>query len=129
MTYRIEGLDPARFADVGALIAGGAIRMIPDSASGYPCRVTLEDAAVGEPVLLLDDVSADVDTPFRASSAIYVREGATAASVCADGVPGYLDRRTLSPRGLTTAGMLHAAASRGQARPMPASAPFLTLPG
>ena len=106
MTYRIEGLDPARFADTEALIAEGAIRMTADSAGGYPCRVTLEDAEPGESVILLNYISADVPTPFRASHAIFVREGATMAPRYEDMAPLYLERRTLSLRGFDRAGML-----------------------
>ena len=113
MTYRIAGLDPGRFSDVAGLIAAGAIRTIADAPRAYPCRVTLEDAAPGEPVLLVNFVSADVDTPFRASHAIYVREGATAAPVYRDAVPDYLDRRTLSLRGFDRAGMIRLAALAG----------------
>ena len=109
MTYRIEGLDPARFADPEALIAKGAIRMTVDSAGGYPCRVTLEDAEPGESVILLNYISADVRRPFRASHAIFVREGATKAPRYDDEVPLYLDKRTLSLRAFDGAGMLRAA--------------------
>jgi hypothetical protein len=110
MTYQIAGLDPALFADVKGLIANGAIRTIANAPNAFPCRVTLEDAEPGEPLILLNYVSADVDTPFRASHAIYVREGATNAPLYRDAVPGYLNRRTLSLRGFDCAGMLHTAA-------------------
>jgi hypothetical protein len=109
VTYCIEGLDPARFADTEALLAEGAIRMAVDSAGGYPCRVTLDDARPGESVILLNYVSADVPTPFRATHAIFVREGATVAPRYDDEVPPYLDRRTLSLRAFDGAGMLRAA--------------------
>lgn len=109
MTYRIEGLEPARFADSEALIAEGAIRIMVEEAGGYPCRVTLEDAEPGESVILLNYVSADVSTPFRATHAIFVREGATKAPRYDDEVPLYLDRRTLSLRAFDGAGMLRAA--------------------
>ena len=111
MTYRIEGLDPARFADTGALLKAGAIRTIADVPDRYPCRVTLEDARVGEPVLLLNFLSAEVDTPFRAAHAIYVREGATQAPTFDDAVPAYLDRRPLSLRGFDGAGMIRTAST------------------
>lgn len=113
MTYRIEGLDPARFADTEELLAKGAIRMTADDAGGYPCRVTLEDARPGESVILLNHVSADVPTPFRASHAIFVREGATTAPRYDDAVPPYLDRRTLSLRAFDRAGMIRAATVAG----------------
>lgn len=109
MTYRIQGLDPARFADSEALIAEGAIRMTAGDDSGYPCRVTLQDAEPGETVLLLNYLHADVQTPFRSRHAIFVREGAATASRYEDVAPPYLEQRPLSLRGFDRAGMILAA--------------------
>ena len=110
MAYRIAGLDPAAFADTDALIAAGAIRVTADQPNAFPCRITLEDAEPGEALLLLNHVSADVETPFRASHAIYIREGAEAASHYVDTVPPFVARRTISLRGFDAAGMIRAAA-------------------
>ena len=57
MTYRIRGLDPAQFAsrfamDEGALAASLSQRLTADVEGRYPCRVSLEDAAPGEELLL-----------------------------------------------------------------------------
>lgn len=109
MTYRIEGLDPARFANVEALLSAGAIRMTVDKPGAFPCRVTLEDAEPGESVLLVNHVSADVATPFRASHAIFVREGAVRAPRYRDVAPPLLERRRLSLRAFDAVGMLRAA--------------------
>jgi len=110
MTYRIEGLAPEAFESLfsmtdGELAARNAVRVTADSSGGYPCRVSLEDAAPGEELVLLNHVSNDVPTPFRTAYAIYVRKGAQAATFV-DRAPGYLDRRTLSLRGFDEAGML-----------------------
>lgn len=107
MTYRISGLDPTPFADAEALIAIGAIRVQASRRPGFPCRVTLEDAAPGESVLLVNHVSHDVTTPFRSSYAIYVRENARAAATYVDSTPPFLGHRTLGLRGFDQAGMLH----------------------
>lgn len=66
MTYQIAGLDPARSADTGSLIADGAIRTVADKPKAYPCRVTLADAQPGEAdagirTLLSDDEILYVD--------------------------------------------------------------------
>ena len=110
MTYRIEGLAPEAFESLfsmtdGELAERNAVRVIAGSGGGYPCRVSLEDAAAGEELVLLNHVSNDVPTPFRTTYAIYVRKGAEAASYT-DETPGYLDRRMLSLRGVDEAGML-----------------------
>jgi hypothetical protein len=109
MPYRISGLDPTPFADAEALIGIGAIRVKATQQPGFPCRVTLEDAAPGESLLLVNHVSHDVATPFRSSYAIYVRENAGTAATYVDTAPPFLDHRTLGLRGFDEAGMLQAA--------------------
>jgi len=110
MTYRIEGLDPTAFADTQELLAVGAVRVTADRPNAYPCRITLEDAEPGESLLLVNHVSADVATPFRASHAIYIREEASAASCHVDAVPAFIASRTTSLRGFDAAGMIREAA-------------------
>jgi hypothetical protein len=110
MAYRIEGLAPETFERLfdlpdDALAARNAVRVTADASGGYPCRVSLQDAAPGEELLLLNHVSHDVRTPFRTAYAIYVRKGAEAAAFT-DEAPDYLDRRTLGLRGFDAAGML-----------------------
>ena len=109
MAYRIEGLAPEAFESLfsmteGELAARNAVRVTADSA-GYPCRVSLEDAAPGEELVLLNHISHEVSGPFRTAYAIYVRKGAALASY-ADEAPPYLDRRTLGLRGFDAEGML-----------------------
>lgn len=110
MAYSISGLDPVAFADTDALIAAGAVRRTVDCANSYPCRVTLEDAEPGESMILVNFVSADVNTPFRASHAIFVREGAASASRYEDSMPPLIDRRTTSLRAFDREGMIRQAA-------------------
>lgn len=111
MTYRIEGLAPDQFRRLFAmsddeLATANAVRVTADSPTGYPCRVTLKDAAPGERLVLLNYVSHDGPTPFRTAYGIYVREQAVAAATYEDETPLYLDRRTLSLRGFDSRGML-----------------------
>ena len=110
MTYRIDGLSPEPFAPLfalsdGELAAARARRVVADSPSGYPCRVSLRDAAPGETLILVNHVSHDVPTPFRASHAIFVSQAPEPASF-RDEAPDYLDRRTLGLRGFGADGML-----------------------
>ena len=84
----------------------GACRMIADACPGFPCRVTLDDAAPGEPLLLVNHVSHANDNPYRASHAIFVGEGARQAACFIDQIPPALDRRILSLRGFDAAGMM-----------------------
>ena len=112
MAYRIEGLAPEAFESLfsmtdGELAERNAVRVTADSPTGFPCRVSLKDAAPGEELVLLNHVSHDVQTPFRTAYAIYVRKGASASSY-ENETPAYLDSRTLGLRGFDSAGMLKA---------------------
>lgn len=114
MAYRIAGLERETFEplfalDDEALAARNARRVTADSPTGYPCRVSLVDAAPGERLILLNHVSHDVPTPFRTAYGIYVREAAGAPPCYRDEVPAYLGRRTLGLRGFDAEGMLKAA--------------------
>ena len=58
MAFRISGLDPSPFLDLAglsdeALAERGVMRRVSDG-TGFPCRVSLEDVAAGEAVLLLN---------------------------------------------------------------------------
>lgn len=111
MTYRIAGLDPTPFAPLyglsdEALRAKCAVRMHVVANPGFPCRIRLDDAAVGERVLLVNHVSHDVANPYRASHAIFVTEGAQTAAEFLDEVPPALDRRVLSLRAFDAEGMM-----------------------
>jgi hypothetical protein len=110
MAYIIKGLDPAAFADTETLIAAGAIRVTVDKPNAFPCRISLEDAEPGDEVLLVNFVSADVATPFRASHAIFIREDAAEAPLYKDKTPPFLAGRTTSLRGFDGTGMIRAAA-------------------
>lgn len=115
MTYRITGLAPDAFAalfdlDDNALALHGARRVVADAKPGYPCRVTLEDAEIGETLILVNHVSHDAATPFRSTHAIYVRANADEAPTFVDETPPVFNGRTLSLRGYDEDGMLRRAA-------------------
>jgi hypothetical protein len=111
MSFVISGLTAAPFiplfdrtdAELGAL---GICACIADARPGFPCRITLEDAAPGERVLLLNYRHQTADTPYRSAHAIYVRAGATRTARVVDGVPAALRARMLSVRAFDAAGMM-----------------------
>src|SRR5262245_47903698 len=101
MNYILRGLEPALFEklfdlDDAALAEKSIRRMRSDKAVGFPCRISLEDAPVGEEVLLLPFTHQDGDTPFRASGPIFVRRGRQAAARITNALPSYLTLRPLS---------------------------------
>ena len=103
MNYRLRGLEPALFdplfaLDDAALAARGMRWMQADAPIGFPCRISLEDAPVGEPVLLLPFTHQDSKSPYRASGPIFVRRGRQSAAEVVGELPPYLTRRPLSVR-------------------------------
>ncbi len=86
-----------------------------DADFGSPCRVSLEDAAVGETLILLNHVSNDVDGPYRAMHAILVREQADDAAPLVGRTPPVFARRTLSLRAFDANGDLAPRALPGRA--------------
>lgn len=111
MSFRISGLSPLPFQHLYGLPEAelkqlGVIRYLVDAKPGYPDRITLEDAEPGQTVLLLNHVCQSADTPYRASHAIFVREGATQQYDAVDRVPDSLRIRLLSLRAYDGAGMM-----------------------
>ena len=80
MQFRIKGLSRQSFSHLidqapEVLRRSAAERITVEASPGYPDRITLDDAPVGETVLLLNHMHQPAPTPFRASHAIFVREG------------------------------------------------------
>lgn len=103
MTYQISGLDPTPFLpifdlDETSLTRLGVRRMAVTARPGAPCRLTLDDAQLGERVLLINHVSVPFG-PYKASHAIFVTEGVRKSARYEDTIPPAMDRRTLSLRG------------------------------
>jgi hypothetical protein len=111
MDFRITGLPAGHFAALhdlsdDALHAQGALRRVVDRAPGYPCRVSLQDAALGETVLLLNYEHMALDSPYRSRHAIYVRRHAREARLAVNEVPAVLAIRLLSVRAFDRDGMI-----------------------
>ncbi|HXQ09365.1 MAG TPA: DUF1203 domain-containing protein [Caulobacteraceae bacterium] len=111
MSYRVRGLDPAPFRHLYGLgeaeLAGyGAQRRIADVRPGFPDRIEVRDAEPGESLLLLNHIHQRADSPYRASHAIFVREGAETPLDLLDALPEALLVRPISLRGFDDAGMM-----------------------
>jgi hypothetical protein len=102
----IEPFAPLFALDDAALAERGLLRVVADAPFAFPCRVTLDDAAPGETLILLNHEHQAADTPFRSRYAIYVREIAQAPTSTTGALPPALRRRLLSLRGFDAAGML-----------------------
>lgn len=110
MSFRVTGLDSAPFVglfalDEAALAARGAERHVVDEHPSAPCRITLDDAAIGETVILLNHAHQPADTPYKQQGPIFVRES-RARFDGVDAIPPALTRRTLSLRGFNAKHMM-----------------------
>ncbi len=72
--------------------------IIADSHPGYPCRVCLRDAQVGEPMLLFSYSPFERPRPYQSVGPIFVHAEACAPYQHERGVPEALRRRLLSLR-------------------------------
>lgn len=111
MSFQIYGLAPESFAPLFALSADelkavGGVHMIAKSDSGFPCRVSLEDAKPDEKVILVHYEHQSADTPYRASAAIFIRQNARQATLDKNEVPAQFRTRLISGRAFDEKGMM-----------------------
>jgi hypothetical protein len=111
MSFRIQGLPVAPFAELFGLSeeelgARGVMRRVADRSPGFPCRVSLRDAAPGENVLLLNYEHLPVASPYRSRHALYVREYAEEYRPEVNEIPEVLGSRLLSVRAFDASGMM-----------------------
>lgn len=133
MPYRFVGLTAAPFqllfdqADA-ALAAQGIRRYRVDEKPGFPCRISLTDAEIGEEVLLLSYSHQPHASPYQASGPIFVRRAATEAALHHE-VPEVLRIRLLSVRAYDASHlMVEADVCEGEAL-MPLLDRLFALPG
>jgi hypothetical protein len=112
MSFVVSGLPADEFRPLfglsdEALAERGVQRWAVDADQGFPCRVTLRDAAKGDTVLLLNYEHQPADTPFRSRHAIFVGEGTAETARYVDEVPPSLASRPyISLRPFDAAGMM-----------------------
>ena len=109
MDFKITSLELTSFnhlfgLDEQTLAERGVQRITVTDNPGFPCRITLEDAEIGESVLLLNYEHLAVESPYRSAHALFVRENATASASFENEIPVYLQNRQLSVRSFDTSG-------------------------
>ena len=109
--FQVSGIplrDLAPFAglDERAMAQQGIKRMIADARPGYPCRLSLEDAEVGEEVLLITYEHHKSNSPYRASGPVFFRPNARQAKLGKNELPEMLRHRFLSLRVYNAGGMM-----------------------
>ena len=103
MDFRIQGLSPEPFLPLYGLsdeeLANrSAKRYVASAQSGFPDRIEMRDAEPGERLILVNYVHQPADTPYRASHAVFVLEGAEKRYDAVNEVPEVLLRRLISIR-------------------------------
>src|SRR5688572_20436124 len=101
--FRLVGLAPEPFAPLFALtdeqLAGrGMHRVVADRKPGFPCRISLVDAEIGEQLLLLPYCHQPANSPYHASGPIFIRSGARQRLADPSEVPPYVTERLMSVR-------------------------------
>lgn len=100
---RINHLFRLNEAELASL---GAVRMIVDKKPGYPCRLSLQDADIGEEVLLFPYEHHAAASPYRASGPVFVRKNVQAANPGINEIPAMLHHRLLSLRAYDARAMM-----------------------
>lgn len=111
MPFQISALSPEPFEKLFHLTDAdlkqrNIRRMTVQEKPGTPCRVSLEDAEIGDTVLLLNYAHQPADTPYRSRHAIFVRQGAAQAQLAPGEVPQALRARLISVRLFDAADMM-----------------------
>lgn len=101
--FQLKGIDHKPFAPLFELSdkeleAQGIRRSIADRNAAYPCRVSLQDAEIGDELLLLPYHHHRVDSPYQASGPIYIRRGQKQKVLAPNVIPDYVSRRLISIR-------------------------------
>ena len=110
-SFRVTGLPAKPFEPLFAMTdeqleALHAKRYVVDATPGYPDRIELRDAEVGERVILVNHEHLPDAGPYRSRHAVYVIEGATRRYDAVDRIPDVLRKRMLLLRAFDAAGMM-----------------------
>jgi hypothetical protein len=110
-SFRFVALPAEPFASLFRLseaeLRSRAIRrVVVDEKPGYPCRVSLADAEIGETVLLLPFEHHGADSAYRASGPIFVRRDVATARPGVGEVPTMFRHRLLSVRAYDEGAMM-----------------------
>jgi hypothetical protein len=102
-SFQLVGLAFEPFAPLFALSDRelaklSARRVVASGKPGFPCRVSLRDADVGDELLLLHYPHQPAGSPYKASGPIYVRKGAQQRTMEVGAIPDCVRTRLMSVR-------------------------------
>jgi hypothetical protein len=106
-SFQLVGLPFEPFAPLfglsdAELLVRNARRVFAATKPGYPCRVSLADAEIGDELLLLPFEHQPARSPYKSSGPIFVRKAAVQAQVEPGVVPDYVRTRLISVRAYDT---------------------------
>lgn len=110
-SFQLVGIDHEPFQSLFALSDEqlskiSAKRCTATESPGYPCRISLEDAQLGEELLLLPYLHQPASSPYRSSGPIYVRQGVQQRRLPVNYIPSYVSTRLMSVRAYNAAHMI-----------------------
>lgn len=103
MSFQIHALPAEQFKGIfdlsdEELKTQNAWRETVETKPGTPCRISLEDAEVGEEVILLNYFHQSDENPYKACHAIFVRKDVKQAHPKIDEIPSLFRHRVMSVR-------------------------------
>src|ERR1700675_4494312 len=106
-SFQLVGLPFEPFSPLFALsdaelLARNVRRVFATTKPGYPCRVSLADAEIGDELLLLPFEHQPASSPYKSSGPIFVRKATLQAHVEPGVVPDYVRTRLISVRAYDT---------------------------
>ena len=102
-TFRVVPITPGA---AEALRAQGGPVYVADESPGYPCRQCLQDADIGEELILVSHDPFTRDSPYRSASPIFLHLSTCAVDASTTGLPTQLIGRQLSVRAFDTDEMM-----------------------
>ena len=111
MNFKVKALNHLEFkqffekSDI-ELKKQGIQRMIVDQKPGYPCRVSLEDAEIGDEVILMSYEFHKTNSPYTSRGPIFIRKGIETKEFNNNQIPLMLNHRLLSFRGYDKNGFM-----------------------
>jgi len=85
--------------------------VVVDASPGYPCRISLQDAQVGEELYLFSHTPFTTASAYRETGPVFVRKNAVAASLNVNELPDIALARSIVVRAYDGAGTMLAASA------------------
>ncbi|WP_099608686.1 DUF1203 domain-containing protein [Vibrio coralliilyticus] len=107
VAFKFVGVDPQ---DTAMFRCDGntkqSVKMVVDEKPGFPCRVSLKEAEIGEAVWLTNYKHLNIDSPYAASHAVFVSEGKEIAELEPGEVPEIIEHYLVSVRAFDREGFM-----------------------